>query len=262
MTRPDRRQPELPGENSDRAAEPRWPWLGGCQDRGNRGLSSSAAGSCGNLIGAWLGPPLPRRATYAIGFLIGGAPLFVALEASSTLWPPLTVAFIGGLSTSSINPILGAVAYERIPPPLLARVMGVVRASAWVGLPIGPLLAGILVDNAGLQTALLVAAAGMLAATLPVLPACLRGNEPASGPARRPCSHLIADTGRDQRSPASPLSNTYQRSRLSLEERFGSPFLAFAGLPDWVKLPPLLHTRPACWSADDRCSARRLPKLF
>lgn len=129
--------------------------------------AGGVGGLLGNLIGAWLGPRLPRRATYAVGFLIGGAPLFVALAASSTLWLPLTVAFIGGVSTGSINPILGAVAYERIPPPLLARVMGVVKASAWVGIPIGPLLAGILVDNAGLQTALLIAAAGMLAATLP-----------------------------------------------------------------------------------------------
>lgn len=102
------------------------------------GASGVGAALLGNLIGAWLAPRLPRRATYAIGFLIGGAPLFVALAASTTLWLPITVAFIGGLNTGSINPILGAVAYERIPPPLLARVMGVVKASACVGIPIGP----------------------------------------------------------------------------------------------------------------------------
>ncbi len=37
----------------------------------------------------------------------------------------------GGLSSGSINPTLGAVSYERIPPARLARVMGVMKASAW-----------------------------------------------------------------------------------------------------------------------------------
>lgn len=46
----------------------------------------------------------------------------MALAASSTPWLPLAVAFVGGLSSGSINPILGAVSYERIPPALLARV--------------------------------------------------------------------------------------------------------------------------------------------
>ena len=38
------------------------------------GLGSVA----GNLIGAWLGPRLPRRAAYAWGSLLGGAPRFFA----------------------------------------------------------------------------------------------------------------------------------------------------------------------------------------
>lgn len=103
----------------------------------------------GNLLGAWLGPRLPRRRTYAIGFLIGGAPLCMALAVSSTRWLPLAVAFVGRLGSGSINPILGAVSYERIPPALLARVMGVMKASAWVGIPFGPLLGGLLVEAAG-----------------------------------------------------------------------------------------------------------------
>jgi len=121
----------------------------------------------GNLIGAWLGPRLPRRAAYAVGFLIGGAPIFIVLAVSSSLWPPLTMSFVGGLSNGAINPILAAVCFERIPPALLARVMGVVKASAWVGIPFGPLLGGLLIEGVGLRPALLIAAAVFFVATLP-----------------------------------------------------------------------------------------------
>lgn len=121
----------------------------------------------GNLAGAALGSKLPRRATYAVGFLIGGAPTFAVLAFSATLWPPLTMGFLAGFSTGAINPILGAVAYERIPPPLLARVMGVVKASAWVGIPFGPLLGGLLIEALGLRPALLIAGTLFLLATLP-----------------------------------------------------------------------------------------------
>jgi len=89
------------------------------------------------------------------------------LAVSSSLWPPLTMSFVGGLSNGAINPILAAVCFERIPPALLARVMGVVKASAWVGIPFGPLLGGLLIEGVGLRPALLIAAAVFFVATLP-----------------------------------------------------------------------------------------------
>lgn len=118
------------------------------------GLIAGAGGIgalLGNLIGSWLGPRLPRRATYAVGFLIAGAPEIVVLAFSSTLWAPVLMAFVAGLSGGSIDPLLGTVCYERIPQHLLARVLGAVRASAWIGIPLGPLLGGMLVDTIGLR---------------------------------------------------------------------------------------------------------------
>lgn len=121
----------------------------------------------GNGIGAWLSPRLPRRRTFAIGYLIAGAPMFVVLAFTSVLWPPLVMSFIAGLGAGAVNPILVAVTYERIPEALITRVMGVVKASAWVGIPFGSLLGGILTQAAGVRVALLVAAGVFLFATLP-----------------------------------------------------------------------------------------------
>jgi MFS family permease len=120
----------------------------------------------GALAGTWLGHRMPRRATYAIGFLIGGSPVFFALAFAFTLPPVLVVAVITGLAGGVLNPILGGVAYERVPPHLQARVLGAFRSSAWIGIPFGSLLGGALTEAFGLKTALLAAGAAMLLTTL------------------------------------------------------------------------------------------------
>jgi len=60
---------------------------------------------------------------------------------------------VTGIAAGAINPILGAVAYERIPADLLARVFGAVGALAWAGIPLGGLVAGTLVPLLGLSGA-------------------------------------------------------------------------------------------------------------
>ena len=108
----------------------------------------------GNIAGAWLGPRLPRRAAYSAGWLFGGAPRFAALVLAATLSPILAVFVFAGLAGGAINPIIGALSYERIPPHLHARVLGTIKASAWIGIPFGSLLAGALADTVGLRATL------------------------------------------------------------------------------------------------------------
>jgi MFS family permease len=132
------------------------------------GLIAGALGAgalIGALTAAWLGPKLPRRIVFTAGTLIAGAPLSLVLAWSSTLPPALTAAFVAGLATGGLNPILNAVLYERIPPQLRARTLGALKASAWIGTPIGPLLAGSLVEATGLRTTLLTFAMIFLVAT-------------------------------------------------------------------------------------------------
>ncbi|MGH8859673.1 MAG: MFS transporter [Jatrophihabitantaceae bacterium] len=120
----------------------------------------------GVLIGAWLGERLPRRLTFAVGFLIAGAPPFLALAIFSTLPPVLVVVAVAGFFGGFQNPIIGAVLYERVPARLQARVLGAVRASAWVGIPLGALVGGALAEFAGLRAALIITGLVMFAVTV------------------------------------------------------------------------------------------------
>jgi predicted MFS family arabinose efflux permease len=132
------------------------------------GLVSGAVGVgtlAGVVVGAWLGERLPRYGTFAIGYLIGGAPMFFVLAAVSTMPLAVAVSAVSGFFAGFLNPIIGAVSYERIPPHLRARVLGAIRASAWVGLPLGALLGGVVAEVGGLTGALVVTGLAMLAVT-------------------------------------------------------------------------------------------------
>lgn len=113
-----------------------------------------------NIVTTWLGPRLPRRLTYAVGFLLTGGPRYLALAAATTVSPVLVVAFVSGLSAGGINPILGAVEYERVPRHLRARVLGALGATAWAGVPVGSLGGGALTSAVGVRTALVIAGVG------------------------------------------------------------------------------------------------------
>lgn len=142
----------------------------------DRGHGSAAFGLIGGalglgaligvMLGAWLGPRLPRWATYASCTVLSGAPPFFALAAWSSVPAVLAVAVVCGALGGVLNPIVGAVQFERIPPRMHARVLGAVKASAWVGIPFGSLVGGALAAAVGLTAALLLTGAAMLLMTL------------------------------------------------------------------------------------------------
>jgi MFS family permease len=130
------------------------------------GGAFSLGAVAGNALTTWLGPRLNRRMTYAVGFFVAGAPRYVALGLAASVSPVLAVAFLGGLGAGGINPVLGAVEYERVPRHLQARVLGAVGASAWAGIPVGSLAGGLAVATFGLRPALFAAAVVYGVATL------------------------------------------------------------------------------------------------
>lgn len=115
---------------------------------------------------AWFGPRLPRRLTFTVGLVASAAPPFYALAAWTSVLPVLALCLLCGVAGGVLNPILGAVEFERIPAPLQARVLGAIKASAWLGIPFGALLGGSLTQHFGLTAALLTCGSVMLAATL------------------------------------------------------------------------------------------------
>ncbi|MGC9670521.1 MFS transporter [Planosporangium sp. 12N6] len=120
----------------------------------------------GNLVGAWLGPRVSRRALYTVGFILGGAPRFFVLAMTGTLSPVVAVVGVAEVFAGSLNAVIGTTSYERIPEELRARVLGAVRASAWIGTPFGALVGGYAVEALDVHTALLVFGAAYLITTL------------------------------------------------------------------------------------------------
>lgn len=120
----------------------------------------------GNLTLTWLSPRLPRRRTFAWCFLVSGSPRLFAMAALSTVSPVLALSVLCGFGAGGLNPILGAVEYERVPRHLQARVLGALGALAWAGIPVGALAGGLGVERLGLRPALLVAGCVYLLTTL------------------------------------------------------------------------------------------------
>jgi MFS family permease len=163
------------------------------------GLISGAFGVgavAGNAFTTWLGPRLPRRWTYAVGFLLTGGPRMLTLALATAVSPVLVVSVIAGMGAGGINPILGAVQYRRIPRHLQVRVMGAVNATAWAGMPVGGLLAGALVESLGLRPTLMIGSGIYFATTLApfVFPAWRGMDEPVGSSEQSP--ELAAEAAR------------------------------------------------------------------
>ena len=126
----------------------------------------AAASAVGAVIAAWAAERLPRFQVYLIAFLITGLPRFVMLALGVPLWLVLVSCMVGGLASGFLNPILGAVIYERVPAAVMGRVTTFNTALCWSLMPLGGLLGGLLADAVGIGAALLVVGFAYLAATM------------------------------------------------------------------------------------------------
>jgi MFS family permease len=142
----------------------------------------AAASALGAVFAAWYAERLPRFHTYLVAFLITGLPRFLLFALGVPLWMVLAMCVIGGLASGFLNPILGAVIYERVPAPMMGRVTTLNTALCWSLMPFGGLLGGFLVTGWGLETALLVVGFAYFAATmLPLaVPAFRQFDKPAA----------------------------------------------------------------------------------
>ncbi|MEV0600120.1 MFS transporter [Streptomyces sp. NPDC050315] len=132
------------------------------------GLMASAAGLtavAGSLVAAVVAHRLRRRPVFFAGFLIAGAPQFLILAVDVPVWAVVAVYALSGFGSGFLNPILGAVIWERIPRRLLGRVGALGDSLAWAGIPLGGLLAGAAVVWAGLVPVLAVSGAAYFLAT-------------------------------------------------------------------------------------------------
>ncbi len=130
---------------------------------------SSGCSALGSVAAAIWAARLPRYLVYLVAFLIAGAPRFVVLAFDSPLVAVFVVVGAGGLASGFLNPVIGSVTFERIPGPLVGRVISLINSMAFALMPLGGLVGGALISGFGLPVAMLVVAAAYFCAT--ILPA-------------------------------------------------------------------------------------------
>jgi predicted MFS family arabinose efflux permease len=120
----------------------------------------------GNLVFTALAARLSHYVVFVLGLAISGAPRLFVLGLSHSLGLELAVTFVCGLAFAAVNPIWGAMLYQRVPADYQTRVFGLVATVAYAGFPVGGLLGGAAVTGLGLTPAILLGGAVYLAATL------------------------------------------------------------------------------------------------
>lgn len=125
----------------------------------------SGTAICSSLVAAAIGHRLPRRMTYLLGYLLIGLPRFAVLAFDVPLPMSIAVFAVSGIGAGFLNPILGAVIFERIPRPMVGRVTAMGSSLAWAGIPLGGIVGGSLVTAAGLAPTLMMCGAVYFATT-------------------------------------------------------------------------------------------------
>ncbi len=139
-------------------------WAYSGSQRGRRGVGCLGFGLVGHR--------LPRRGSFVAMFVLAGLQ-FWAFALLLPLPALLTATFISSVGAGPLNPIIDAIAYERIPAGMRGRVLGTITAGAWIAMPLGMLLGGALTEQLGVGPLLLMLALAYLATTLSmaILPA-------------------------------------------------------------------------------------------
>jgi MFS family permease len=146
------------------------------------------ASMVGSVIAAAYGTRLPRFATYLVAFLVTGLPRFVLFALGVPLWAILAMCVVGGCFSGFLNPVLGAVQFERIPRAMVGRVTSLSNALCWSLMPFGGLLGGVLVSRYGLDPAIVIVGMAYFVTTMaPALLPSFRGmNRQAPADTRQP----------------------------------------------------------------------------
>jgi MFS family permease len=135
------------------------------------GSAFGVAATAGSIIASVCAQRLPRRTTYLVGFLIAGAPRYLALAWGAPIPALLGVGVVAGFGAGFINPILSSVFVERIPRAMLGRVSSLAESVSWAGMPVGAVVAGAAVTAIGLTPVFLIA--GVIYAVATTLPGLL-----------------------------------------------------------------------------------------
>ncbi|HEY8347102.1 MAG TPA: MFS transporter [Symbiobacteriaceae bacterium] len=114
-------------------------------------LSAMGLGSVlSALVFAAVGPRLPRRIVYLVAWVVVALPI-LGMAQLPGLPLMIALAFLYGVGAGPLNPIIGTVLQERVPLEMRGRVFGLVKALAWMAMPVGPVLGGFAAEAWGLR---------------------------------------------------------------------------------------------------------------
>lgn len=146
----------------------------------------------GALAFARIGERVSRRLLFVGGFAAFGAQYwFLSFEPGVLVI--LVVFFARGLLTGFYNPVANTVMQERVPDSILGTVLGTGQAIGMVGMPIGLLVGGLLVDNYGVKAAIVSAGAAYGVVTILLALAPSTRQMERSAPAARDGDEDAAD---------------------------------------------------------------------
>jgi MFS family permease len=112
--------------------------------------SFGAGAFAGSLLFGAVGRTWPRRRMFLTSYVVGACLIYGTLALSPPLAVAIVAAIAAGLAFGPVNPIFATVTQENTPPQLLGRVFGALTAIAQAAIPIGAVVAGVAVQQAGL----------------------------------------------------------------------------------------------------------------
>lgn len=132
-------------------------------------IAASGGGAVvGGLIFAAIGPRISRHYAFIFAFVLTSL-RFWAYFFQPPIGLLMFAVFICSIGAGPLNPILGAVQFERIPQGMRGRVFGTITAGAWVAMPFGMLLGGVLTEKLGVSTVLIGLGVIYLSTTLSMI---------------------------------------------------------------------------------------------
>ncbi|MFF8839076.1 MFS transporter [Streptomyces sp. NPDC015130] len=143
----------------------------------------AVGGIAGSVLYAAIGPKLSRRAVLVVSQLVATVGV-----AGLALLPPVPVlvacAVLAGIGAGPLPALFLVLVSERIPEDVRGRVLGLQNAVSMTAVPVSTLLAGLVVEWAGLRETGVALAVAWCAVSvlLLVVPALRRLDGPKSGP--------------------------------------------------------------------------------
>lgn len=128
--------------------------------------SLTVAAVAGSALTTAFASRLPRVPAYLFGWLLAGAPRFLVMAGDAGIGWVIVTHVVAGFGAGFINPVIGAIQFERTPEHLRGRVLSTSGALAWSLMPVGSLLGGVATAHAGLPLTLALTGLMYLAVTM------------------------------------------------------------------------------------------------